>query len=114
MNGRLVDASCLPEQYRPSIDELPGDMQLVAEAIESSFPGMGVHVAMVLSKRFGGGPIYIRKMNGELLRWRNDQIRSMYDHGGVTGRELAWYWQLSQSSVEKILAKPGEQHKAED
>ena len=30
----------------------------------------------------------------------------MYDRGGVTGRELARIWRLSQSSIEKILAKP--------
>lgn len=97
----------LPEQYRPSVDELPGDMQLIAEVVEESFPGIGIPVVMVLARRFGGSPLYIRKLNGPLLRWRNEQIRAMYDNGGVSGRELAWYWQLSQSSIEKILAQPG-------
>lgn len=95
----------LPEQYRPSIDQLPGDMQLIAAAVEEAFPGMGVPVAMLLAVRFGGGQLYIRNLKGSFLEWRNDQIRAMYDQGGITGRELAWYWRLSQSSIEKILAE---------
>lgn len=107
MKTNTLDVNYLPDRYRPSVDELPGDVQLVAEAIEESFPGMGVPVVMVLTQRFGGSPLYIRKLNGSLIEWRNDQIRTMYDHGGITGRELAWYWQLSLSSIEKILAQPG-------
>ncbi|MDD2467368.1 MAG: Mor transcription activator family protein [Desulfobulbus sp.] len=103
-----LDVRILPGEYRPDVGDLPGDIQLVAEAVEQSFQGMGVPVAMVLAKRFGGSPLYIRKLNGTLLKWRNDQIRAMYDLGGITGRQLAWYWQLSQSSIEKILAQPGQ------
>nr|WP_320010590.1 Mor transcription activator family protein [uncultured Desulfobulbus sp.] len=107
MGPNTLDVTSIPERYRPSVDNLPGDVQLLAEAVESSFPGMGVPIAMVLSKRFGGSPLYIRKQNGALLKWRNDQIRAMYDGGGITGRQLAWYWQLSQSMIEKILADHG-------
>jgi Mor family transcriptional regulator len=73
---------------------------------------MGVPVVMVLAQRFGGGPLYIRNLKGTFLEWRNDQIRAMYDQGNITGRELAWYWRLSQSSIEKILAEPGNSQRA--
>ncbi len=104
----------LPEQYRPSMAELPGDMQLIAAAVEEAFPGMGVPVVMVLAHQFGGGPLYIRNLKGSFLEWRNDQIRAMYDQGGISGRELAWYWRLSQSSIEKILAQDGGQRALEE
>lgn len=97
----------LPEQYLPAIDNLPGDMRAIATAMEELFPGMGVLIVLGIAQRFGGGTLYIRKMEGPMLAWRNDQIRAMYDQGGVTGRELARIWRLSQSSVEKILAQPG-------
>ncbi len=104
MSDKLLQ---LPEQYRPAVADLPSDMQLIASAVEEAYPGMGVPVALILAQRFGGSPLYIRKMNGALIEWRNDQIRAMYDQGGITGRELAWYWRLSQSSIEKILAQAG-------
>ena len=97
----------LPEQYRPSIDELKGDMQVIAQAVEEALPGMGIPVLLALAK-VGGGWMYISKMEGATLKWRNDQIRAMYDQGNITGRELARFWGLSQSSIEKILAQPGD------
>lgn len=103
-----MEINQLSEQFRLSVGELPGDTQLIAEAIEESLPGLGIPVVLILARKFGGSPLYIRKLNGALLRWRNEQIRSMYDQGGVTGRQLAWFWQLSQSSIEKILAQPGQ------
>jgi Mor family transcriptional regulator len=106
--------TALPEQYRPPIDQLPGDMQVIAKAVETDFPGLGVLVALALAQRVGGGWMYIGRMGGALLAWRNDQIRAMYDQGGVTMRELAWMWRLSQSSIEKILAQPMTGQKALD
>ncbi|WP_028319652.1 hypothetical protein [Desulfobulbus elongatus] len=102
----------LPEQYRPPIDDLPGDMQVIAKAIEMDFPGLGVLIALALAQRVGGGPLYVRRMDRPLLDWRNDQIRAMYDRGEITMRELAWMWRLSLSSVEKILAQPSTKQKA--
>lgn len=104
----------LPEEYRPSIDDLPGDMQLIAAALEEAFPGMGIPVVMELAQRFGGSPLYIHKLKKTFTEWRNDRIRAMYDRGGVSGRELAWYWRLSQSSIEKILAQPSSQRELEE
>ena len=101
----------LPQKYLPNLEELPGDMQLIASALEDAFPAMGVQICMVLAQRFGGSPLYIRKLNGAFLEWRNDRIRAMYDQGGITGRELGWYWGLSQSSIEKILAETPKNNK---
>ncbi|WP_310598825.1 Mor transcription activator family protein [Desulfobulbus sp.] len=102
----------LPEQYRPPIDELPGHMQVIARAMEMDFPGLGVLITLALAQRVGGGPVYIHKMDKLMLSWRNDQIIAMYDRGGITIRELAWMWRLSQSSIEKILAQPSTGQKA--
>lgn len=101
----------LPEQYRPPISELPGDMQAIAQAMEEDFPGLGVRIVLALAQRFPGQWVYIRKMDGPMLAWRNDCIRAMYDQGNITGRELSRFWRLSQSSIEKILAQPGNSQK---
>jgi Mor family transcriptional regulator len=102
----------LPEQYRPPIEELPGDMQAIAQAMEEDFPGLGVRIVLALAQRFPGQWVYVRKMDGPLLAWRNDCIRAMYDQGNITGRELSRFWRLSQSSIEKILAQPSPSQKA--
>lgn len=103
---RIID---LPESYRPSIESLPGDMQMMAEGMEQRFPGMGVLIIMALAEIVGGQWVYVRRMDGPMRSWRDDQIRAQYDLGGITIRELARYWGLSQSSIEKILAKPASQ-----
>ena len=72
----------------------------------------GVLIALALAQRVGGGWLYVRKMDGAPLAWRNDQIRAMYDRGNITMRELARMWRLSQSSIEKILAQPSTGQKA--
>lgn len=103
----------LPESYRPSIESLPGDMQMVAEGMEQRFPGMGVLIVMALAETVNGQWVYVRRMDGPMRSWRDDQIRAQYDLGGITIRELARYWGLSQSSIEKILAKPASQGELE-
>jgi Mor family transcriptional regulator len=102
----VTDIAGLPAEYRPPIGELPGDMRVIAGALEEDFPGLGVLITLSLAQRLGGGWTYIRRLNNPLIDWRNDQIRAMYDQGGVTVRELARIWRLSQSSIEKILARP--------
>ena len=102
----MPEISRIPAEYLPPIDELPGDMHVLAAGMEERFPGMGVLIVLALAEITGGQWVYIRKMEGPVLSWRNDAIRAMYDRGGVTGRELARIWRLSQSSIEKILAKP--------
>lgn len=103
---RITD---LPEAYRPAIKALPGDMQMLAAGMEERFPGMGVLIIMALAEIVNGQWVYVRRMDGPMRSWRDDQIRAQYDLGGITIRELARYWGLSQSSIEKILAKPASQ-----
>ena len=106
MSNLRTDLAGLPERYRPPIEQLPGDMQVIAQAMEQDFPGFGVLITLSLAQRVGNGWMYIRRLDGPLLDWRNDQIRAMYDQGKVTMRQLARIWRLSQSSIEKILAQP--------
>lgn len=112
MSDRQINR--LPEQYRPQIRELPGDMQVIALGMEEDFPGLGVLIALALSHRFPSQWMYIRKMDGPLRAWRDDAIRSMYDQGKFTARELGRYWMLSQSSIQKILAKPPSQEELKE
>ncbi|NLZ17116.1 MAG: hypothetical protein GX087_05210 [Desulfobulbaceae bacterium] len=105
MKLRITD---LPEKYHPAIDELPGDMRLIASGMDAVFQGKGVLIALVLSEIFSGQRLYVSKVQKPLRRWRDDQIRSRYDQGGITGKELARQWGLSQRSVEEILATPTE------
>lgn len=106
-------SSGMPEQYRPPIDGLPRDMQLIATGMEERFPGLGVLIALALAEIINGQCVYIGQMRGPLRAWRDDLIRAQYDQGGVTIRELASNWRLSQSSIEKILAKPASQGELE-
>lgn len=96
-----------PDNYRPALEDLKGDMQVIAQAFEAAYPGQGIRMMSTLAKAVGGGWVYIRRMDDASMRkWRDDQIRAQYDAGGITGRELARYWGLSQSTIEKILARP--------
>lgn len=102
MNISLID---LPEKYHPTIDELTGDMRVIASGMEGKFQGMGVLIALALSEIFGGQHLYVRKMKSPLRRFRDDQIRILYDRGGTTVKELSRQWNLSQGSIMKILSE---------
>lgn len=93
----------LPEQYRPSIDDLPRDMGVLARILEEYFPEQGVLIVLVMAHRVGGGLFYVRKLNGLRCAWRNDTIRKMYDSGEYTAKALCRKWRLSQRTIENIL-----------
>jgi len=103
---RVID---IPDEYRPAIEELPGDLQRIAEHIELHRPGRGVEITLLLAQIFRGQNLYIRNIDYLLRQIRDDAIRAEYDRGGVTGRELATRWGLSQRMVEKILASAGKE-----
>ena len=63
VNISLTD---LPEEYHPAIDELTGDMRIIASGLEEKFQGMGVLIALALSEIF----------NGQTLPWPLMWIRT--------------------------------------
>lgn len=104
----------LPEQYRPTIDELPRDMQTMAQALEEDFPGLGVQIMLSLAQRVGGAWYYVRKLDKLPMKWRNDTIREMYDSGKYTAKDLSRIWRLSHRQIQYILEAPSVSRQAEE
>jgi len=102
----------LPEQYWPAIDSLPRDMQAFAEALEQDFPGQAVLILLSLAQRVGGGWYYVPMLDKLSKAWRDDTIRSMYDSGEYTAKDLGRIWRLSHRQVQNILAAPASSQKA--
>lgn len=100
----------LPEQWQPSIDELPGDLRRVATTLERRIPGQGVRLTLLIAQEFPGQ--YVRFCNPRkfLDRWRNQVMRDRYDQG-ATVRALATATGLSDRQVISILNEEGGQKK---
>ncbi|MDH4317915.1 MAG: hypothetical protein OEV64_05950 [Desulfobulbaceae bacterium] len=98
----LID---LPQEYWPEIEDLPGDLALIAAVVEEQLPGCGVMVALLLSKTFRSQELYIHSLECLERQWRNDTIRKEYENGTPV-RDLCTKWTLSQRWVEDILGKP--------
>lgn len=103
----MPDVIHLPEEYWPAIEELPGDLRRVAEAIDEHIPGDGVRLTLLLAQIFHGQPVYFRSIKRYLTSLQHDRIRADYDLGGVTAKVLATRYRLSLRQVEKILSSPG-------
>ncbi len=101
-----IDLIKLPEQYRPAIDDLPSDMQVMAAALEEDFPGQSVQIVLSLAQRIGGGWYYVQKLDKLSKDWRNDTIRAMYDTGTYTAKALSRTWRLSLRQIQNIIAQP--------
>lgn len=95
----------IPEEYRPGVDELPGDLQMIARVIEEHLPGQGVQVVLILAQAFRGQTIYIRSIDYLLNRMRDDAIRAAIDRGERI-IDIGLRFNLSRSAVEKIGARP--------
>lgn len=96
----------LPPEYHPPIEELPGDLKRIAEAIEAGIPGEGVRLTLLLAQVFHGQPVYFRTITNLIRRWRDDQLRAEYDLGLITAKEGATKVRLSLRQVENILGQP--------
>ena len=99
----------IPQQYWPPVEDLPRDMQTMAEALEQDFPGKGMLILLCLAQRIGGAWYYVRKLDEMPKAWRNDTIRKMYDdkETNYTAKDLGRIWRLSHRQVQNILAEVG-------
>jgi Mor family transcriptional regulator len=97
----------IPQQYWPPMEDLPRDMQTMAESLEQDFPGQGMLITLSLAQRIGGAWYYVRKLDEMPKAWRNDTIRKMYDSGEHTAKDLSRIWRLSHRQVQNILAETG-------
>lgn len=98
----------LPEEYRPAIDELPGDLVWIARAIEDELPGMGVRVALIMGQKLAGAEPHIHNVRKIIARYWEDRLRAEYDAGGATAQSLGLKYGISKRHAEKILAKPSQ------
>ena len=97
----------IPEEYRPSIEDLPGGLSRIAAEIERFRPGAGVEMTLFLAQVFNGQPLYLRGIKDLLRKIRNDAIIADYDAGGVTMLDMASKYGLSHRRIKEILAAPG-------
>jgi hypothetical protein len=77
----------------PVIDELPGDLRLIAEVI-------GVPMTIRLAERFGGAPLYIYKIDSFIRKHRNKAIRDEFDRRTAQGESAT-------QVVNDIARRPG-------
>lgn len=104
----------IPEAWRPNIEDLPGDLKRIAEAIERHIPGQGVRMTLLIAQVFPGQTAYFRNPVKWMIAWRDDAMRAAYDQGGVTAKDLATITGLCTRQVEKILARPDSQAELKD
>lgn len=90
------DLTELPDELLPSPADLPGELSLVAQLI-------GVRAALVLEKNLGGTNLYIRKADRLRQRLRDRALRTEYDRGGITIKELARKYGPCERTVKTVL-----------
>ena len=83
---------------KDAINQLPGDLKLVAEEI-------GLEATMKLVKKFGGGYLVIPKCVALINNIRDNEIRRLYNAGGCTRRDLAWKSRLTIRQIDNILSE---------
>lgn len=93
----MMDIIRLPKEALPSIEELTGDLRIVAEVV-------GVEKALELGQRFYGVQIRLWNTKKFIRRWRDKQIRKDCD-AGMSGVELAKKYNLTDRQVWNILGQ---------
>lgn len=90
----------------PPIEELPGDLRLIADVI-------GVGPAWQLAKAFGGTMLYIVKVDAFARRHRDATMRDEFDRRTGSGesttvvvRDMARRESLSERQVWNIVGAP--------
>lgn len=95
---RIGTMITLPEDAWPTLGELTGDIQLVAELV-------GIGNALLLAQIFDGTPIRLYGYKNMVRRWRDQCIRRDYDTGNYTYIELARKYSLCDRQVSYILGR---------
>jgi Mor family transcriptional regulator len=96
----------IPPEYYPEIQELPGELRWMAEVIEEQLPGRGVELVLIFAQLFGGGPVYMHKIDGLLRQIRDDAIRKEAD-AGVPQKKISVEFGLCARHIIRILKQPG-------
>ncbi|MBU1564244.1 MAG: hypothetical protein KJ630_01280 [Proteobacteria bacterium] len=80
MSAYTIDK--LPDEALPSLDELVGDVRILAEKV-------GVRLALEIAELFDGTTARFYGTKRCILRWRDTQMREEYDRGGISVTDLA-------------------------
>ncbi len=92
----------LPDEALPEVDELSGDLQMLAERF-------GVRLALQISELFDGTPARLYGHRRWLVKYRDQQMRGDYDNGGISVVDLARKYGVSERHAYNILGQePGE------
>lgn len=94
----------LPPGMYPRIEELPGDLSLIAVTIEKYAPGNGVAITLALAAIFRGTTSYWHNMDALGRKARDRWLREQFDQG-VRVPQLARTVKLSERQVWDILGK---------
>lgn len=95
--GGESDIVELPDDALPGLDNLNGDLRMLAEV-----PGVGVAMALRIAQIFGGTPIRIYGVGKWLRRHRDRCIRRDYDNG-ISAVELGRKYKLGERQIWNIL-----------
>lgn len=94
--------SDLPDDAMPKIEELSGDLRILAELV-------GVRQALEISELFDSTPARLYSHDRWKRRWRDRQMRAEYDRGGISVVDLARKYNMSERQAYNILGmEPGE------
>lgn len=88
----------LPDEALPDINELKGDLRMLAEKL-------GVRAALQASEVFDGTTCRLGGCRRWLVRWRDKQMRMEYDKGGISVVELARKYGISDRHTSNILSR---------
>jgi Mor family transcriptional regulator len=98
----------IPDDLIPRVEDLQGDLLLVAQVVESVMPGCGVKVVMRLAAEFRGTYVYFRNLDDIVRTARNRAIVEMYTKGQRVP-EIARAVKLSERQVWTVLgSEPGD------
>ena len=92
------DIMRLPEEALPRLEDLSGDLRLLAEVT-------GVRLALAAGLVFSDTTIRLHGVRTciRVLEWK--MIRAEYDQGGVTGAQLARKYGMTERTIWKILGE---------
>lgn len=103
----MDDLTRLPDAYLPEINDLPGDLAMLARVIEAAAPGYGVRLALALEAEFRGTTIYIHNVDALRRRVRDMRIIERYN-AGERVEDIARSVFMSSRHVRNILGRePG-------
>lgn len=103
----LIDKTEIKKRLQnitPAINELPGDLPLLARIIEKYLPGKGVEVVLEIVAEFRGTYLYCHTIDKLERAARNRLLVELYDQGARVP-ELARAVVLTERQVWKILGK---------